>query len=74
VAERDGADAGLSVVDTIPDLDTHAWWHAARAELLHRLDRGTEAADARDRAAELGLNAASLRSLDGSLSNPPRRR
>jgi RNA polymerase sigma-70 factor (ECF subfamily) len=73
MAERDGAAAGLAAIDAITDLDAHTWWHAARAELLHRLDRDAEAGDARDRAAELGLNAASLRSLDMSLSRPPRR-
>jgi RNA polymerase sigma-70 factor (ECF subfamily) len=73
VAERDGAAAGLVEIDAITDLDAHTWWHAARAELLHRLGRDAEAGDARDRAAELGLNTAALRSLDLSLRRPPRR-
>ena len=72
VAERDGADRGLAEVDAIEGLDAYAWWHGARAELLHRLGRDAEATAARDRAAALGLNEANLRTLDRSLSRPPR--
>ena len=72
IAERDGAAAGLAEVDAIDGLDAHAWWHGSRAELLHRLGRDDEAAAARDRAAALGLNAATLRVLDTSLAGPPR--
>jgi RNA polymerase sigma-70 factor (ECF subfamily) len=73
VAERDGAAAGLAAMEEIPDLDEHAWSHGVRAELLHRLGRGDEAAHERDRAAALGLNDAVLGSLDASLAAPPRR-
>ena len=73
VSERDGAVDGLAALDAIPDLDNHAWGHAARAELLHRLGRDDEAAVVRDRAAALGLNAAVLGSLDAWLAAPPRR-
>ena len=73
MSERDGAVDGLAALDAIPDLDHHAWGHAARAELLHRLGRDDEAAVVRDRAAALGLNAAVLGSLDAWLAAPPRR-
>jgi RNA polymerase sigma-70 factor (ECF subfamily) len=45
VAERDGPAAGLALVETIEDLGEYPWWHATRAELLHRTGR-TEAARA----------------------------
>ncbi len=58
VSERDGAQAGLDEVEAISGLDGYPWWHAARAELLHRLGRRTEAEMASHRALELGLNDA----------------
>ena len=56
VAERDGAAAGLALVDAIGGLDAYPLWHATRAVLLRRLGRETEAAHADARAAELPLN------------------
>jgi RNA polymerase sigma-70 factor (ECF subfamily) len=50
VAERDGAAAGLALVDEIEGLDEYSLWHASRAVLLRRLGRETEAADAEARA------------------------
>lgn len=72
VAERDGAAAGLVEVQAIDGLEHHAWWHASRAELLHRVGRDDDARAARDHAERLGLNAASLATLDASLEAPPR--
>ena len=72
VAERDGAAAGLAEVDDIAGLEHHAWWHGARAELLHRLGRDDEAGIERAAAERLGLNAGALASLDSSLAAPPR--
>jgi RNA polymerase sigma-70 factor (ECF subfamily) len=46
VAERDGPAAGLLMVEAVDGLDTFHLWHAARADLLRRLDRPTDAADA----------------------------
>jgi RNA polymerase sigma-70 factor (ECF subfamily) len=46
VGERDGPGAGLRLVDAIAGLERFALWHSARADLLRRLDRGAEAADA----------------------------
>ena len=64
VAERDGADAGLALVERIQGLEGYALWHATRGVLLRRLDRGAEAAEADARAAALPLNEAQ-RSLLG---------
>jgi RNA polymerase sigma factor (sigma-70 family) len=57
VAERDGPAAGLASVDAIDGLDRYPWWHAARAELLHRLGRTTDAREAYGRALTFDLNA-----------------
>ncbi|HWE91283.1 MAG TPA: sigma-70 family RNA polymerase sigma factor [Pseudonocardiaceae bacterium] len=56
VAERDGPAAGLALVDEIPDLDGYPWWHATRAELLHRLSSFDDARDAYGRALALDLS------------------
>jgi RNA polymerase sigma factor (sigma-70 family) len=56
VAERDGAEVGLAEIDTIRGLADYPYWHAARGDLLSRLDRQVEADAAFDRALRLGLN------------------
>jgi RNA polymerase sigma-70 factor (ECF subfamily) len=56
ISERDGPAAGLSIVDEISGLATYPWWHATRAELLRRLGRDNEAADAYERALAWELN------------------
>ncbi|WP_433177829.1 RNA polymerase sigma factor [Actinoallomurus sp. CA-150999] len=56
VAERDGPTAGLALVDAIPSLDEYPWWHATRAELLHRAGRHGEARTAYERALAIGMN------------------
>ena len=45
IAERDGPEAGLALMDDL-DLDGYHLFHAARADLLRRLDRRAEAAAA----------------------------
>ena len=70
VAERDGAVAGLEAVDAIPGLTAYPWWHAARAELLHRLGRDDDAHAARDDAVAAGLGDAATATLDASLAAP----
>jgi RNA polymerase sigma-70 factor (ECF subfamily) len=45
IAERDGPEAGLAAMDGL-DLAGYHLFHAARADLLRRLDRRAEAADA----------------------------
>jgi len=62
LAEVDGPAAALRVVDGI-DLDRYHLYHATRADLLQRLDRGDEAIMAYDRAIELAANAAETRFL-----------
>ena len=46
VGQRDGPAAGLAVVDAVEGLERFHLWHATRADLLRRLDRPAEAADA----------------------------
>ncbi len=56
VAERDGPEAGLALVEAIEGLAGYPWWHATRAELLRRVGRGAEARAAYERALELDLS------------------
>ncbi len=62
LAEVVGPAAALEVVDDL-DLGSYHLFHATRADLLVRLDRPEEAADAYDRALELAGNAAERRFL-----------
>ena len=57
VAELDGPAAGLELVDGLP-LANFYLFHAVRADLLKRLDRPSEAADAYDRATARTTNDA----------------
>jgi RNA polymerase sigma-70 factor, ECF subfamily len=57
VAEVEGPDVGLSLVDAV-DLDGYYLFHAIRADLLRRLGRSSEAAIAYDAAIERTDNAA----------------
>jgi RNA polymerase sigma-70 factor (ECF subfamily) len=57
VAELDGPQAGLDLVDAL-DLPGYLAYHAVRADLLRRLGRNDEAAPAYDAAIELAGNAA----------------
>ena len=52
VAEVDGPEVALSLVEPLALSSYHAW-HATRADLLRRLERDDEARDAYDRAIEL---------------------
>jgi RNA polymerase sigma-70 factor (ECF subfamily) len=63
IAERDGARAGLAVIDTLTGLERYALWPAARAVLLDRLDRPAEAEAARAAALALEANAAVRRQI-----------
>jgi predicted RNA polymerase sigma factor len=51
-----GPDAGLLAVDRASGLDEYHLLHAARADLLRRLERHAEAAAAYRRALELATN------------------
>src|SRR3954467_13873642 len=57
VAELDGPDVGLAVVERLPLSGYHAW-HAARADLLRRLGRSAEAREAYDAAIDATQNSA----------------
>jgi RNA polymerase sigma-70 factor (ECF subfamily) len=59
---------GLVLIDTIADLDTYPYLHAARADLLRRLEQPGEAAAAYRRALELTENAAERRFLEHRLA------
>jgi RNA polymerase sigma-70 factor (ECF subfamily) len=59
VAMAEGPAVGLAMIDGVAadgSLDDYPYLHAARADLLRRLDRRTEAATAYRRAAELTTN------------------
>jgi RNA polymerase sigma-70 factor (ECF subfamily) len=68
VAEVDGAEAGLRVLDQL-DLDDFRYLHATRAELLRRLGRTGEARDAYRRARELTEDGAERRFLNHRLAD-----
>ena len=57
VAELDGPEVALAIVDRLPDtLAGYHAYHSTRAELLRRLGRGRDARTAYDRAIELAGN------------------
>jgi RNA polymerase sigma-70 factor, ECF subfamily len=61
IAMADGPEAGLALIDrpeVAGPLTDYRWFHAARADLLRRLERCTEAAAAYARALELAENGA----------------
>jgi len=57
VAELDGPEVGLALVDRLPRSGYHAW-HATRADLLRRLGRSTEAREEYDAAIGATQNSA----------------
>ena len=70
VAMRDGPAIGLAMMDGIAAdgaLDDYPYFHAARADLLRRLGRWSEAAAAYRRALVLTTNAAERAFLTGRL-------
>ena len=60
-------DEGLELVDELDGLREYHLLHAARADLLRRLDRREEAAGSYRRALELTANEAERRYLEGRL-------
>ena len=62
VAELDGPEVALSIVDRL-DLAAYHPWHVARAELLRRLKRYDESRAAYDQALELTANEAERKHL-----------
>jgi RNA polymerase sigma-70 factor (ECF subfamily) len=74
VAMRDGPDAGLALLDSLADeprLRTHHLYPAARADLLRRLGRTAEAAQAYRQALELVGNDPERRFLTSRLNSLP---
>jgi RNA polymerase sigma-70 factor (ECF subfamily) len=57
VAELDGPNVALALIDGLPLAGYHAW-HAARADFLRRLGRAADAKEAYDAAIDLTLNTA----------------
>lgn len=61
VAERDGPQAGLALIDDLAsELSGYHAFHAARASLLRRLGRATASRDAFDAAIGLTANTAEI--------------
>jgi len=68
VAMADGPERGLQLVDALgAELEGYHLFHAARADLLRRLDRRTEAAEAYRRALDLVANPAERAYLERRL-------
>jgi RNA polymerase sigma-70 factor, ECF subfamily len=67
MAEFDGPEAGLAILDSL-DLDHYRYYHSARAELLRRAGRDEEAHGAYRRALELAQTDAERRSLKDQLT------
>jgi RNA polymerase sigma-70 factor, ECF subfamily len=67
VAELNGPDAGLAVLDQL-DLGHYRYYHSTRADLLHRAGRDTEARHAYQRALKLAHTEPERRFLAGRLA------
>jgi len=67
VAEIDGPDAGLAILDRL-DLDHYRYFHSTRAELLRRAGRDGEARDAYRRALDLARTEPEQRFLQDRLA------
>ena len=70
VAELEGPEAGLAILDCLP-LGHYRYFHSARAELLQRAGRAGEARQAYRRALELAQTDAERRSLNDQLTRLP---
>jgi RNA polymerase sigma-70 factor, ECF subfamily len=68
VAMAEGAERGLELIDAVEGLEGFHLRHAARADLLRRLERRAEAAAAYRRALELATNPAERRFLERRLA------
>jgi RNA polymerase sigma-70 factor, ECF subfamily len=68
VAMAEGPEAGLELIDAIAGLDGYHLFHAARADLLRRLDRADEATESYRRAIALTSNPAERDFLEERLA------
>ncbi len=68
VAMADGPEQGLERIDRIEGLEDYVSFHAARADLLRRLGRRSEAATAYERAVALAPDGPERRYLAGRLA------
>jgi RNA polymerase sigma-70 factor (ECF subfamily) len=74
VAMADGPGAGLPLIERLAGrLDGYQHFHSARADLLRRLGRATEAAESYRKALELATNPVDRRFLDRRLREVSRR-
>ena len=67
VAELDGPEAGLAVLEAV-ELDNYRYFHSARADLLRRAGRETEARDAYQRALDLAQTDGERQQLEDRLA------
>ena len=67
VAEAEGADEGLVLVDRL-DLDGYQYFHSTRADLLRRLGRSEEARVEYERALDLANTEPERRFLQGRVA------
>ena len=67
VAMAEGPERGLALIDRIEGLDDYRHLHSARADLLRRLGRAEEAADAYRRALDLAVQPAERAFLERRL-------
>ena len=67
VAELDGPEAGLALLDAL-ELDHYRYFHSARAELLRRAGRDSEARHAYERALDLAQTDGERRALEDRLN------
>jgi RNA polymerase sigma-70 factor (ECF subfamily) len=68
VAEAEGAEAGLRIVETLPLAD-YRYFHSTRGELLRRLERRQEAREAFERALTLTPDGPERRFLEQRLAS-----
>jgi RNA polymerase sigma-70 factor (ECF subfamily) len=71
VAMCEGPEQGLELIGEIEGLDGYQPLHAARADLLRRLGRSSEAAESYRRALELATNPVERRFIERRLSGLP---
>jgi RNA polymerase sigma-70 factor (ECF subfamily) len=68
VAEAEGPEAGLAIVDDLEELDDYRYLHSTRGELLRRLGRADEARAAFNRALDLMHDDAERRLIEKRLA------